>query len=150
MLTPTSYLHFIYHTPTAGKPTYATNPTSSRARRMFSGSVTMTLLGIVVVVIGSIFWVRVLLVDQSQSRGGKLPDYMPEYLTSAINAVQVRISSFQCDFMLALMLACTPGRGGAPLGDPQARRRHLCLLHIRHASGNLAAARSAATPSIDN
>lgn len=72
-----------------GKPTYATNPASSRCRRFFSGTITMTLLGIVVVVIGSIFWVRVLLVDQSKSRGGKLPDFLPEYLTSAINAVQV-------------------------------------------------------------
>lgn len=59
-----------------------------------TGSVTMTMLGAVIVVVGCIFWLRVVLVQKSKPNGGPIPDGWPDYITSIINAVQIQIMNY--------------------------------------------------------
>jgi len=77
-----------------GKPTYFYDETAGRVKKTLSGSLTLTLLGAVVVIVGSIFWVRVLLVKQDNAHGGKIPDGYPDYITSVINAVVIQLMNF--------------------------------------------------------
>lgn len=77
-----------------GKPTYLLSLGVSRIKRAVSGGITLTLLGVVIVVVASIFLIRVLLTKQSVSRGGKIPDGYPDYITSVINAVSIQLMAF--------------------------------------------------------
>jgi Calcium-activated chloride channel len=77
-----------------GKPTYFVEPLPATVRRTISGSATLTLLGAGIAIIFSIFFVRVLLINQTKTKGGKLPDGSPDYITSVINAVVIQLMNF--------------------------------------------------------
>jgi hypothetical protein len=77
-----------------GKPSFYMDALVYRAKQTFTSSMTLTALGAVVTAVGSIFWLRIVLSKQSIDNGGEIPNGLPDYITSAINAVQIQIMNF--------------------------------------------------------
>lgn len=77
-----------------GKPAFNTNPVWHKVVGTATGSVTLTMLGVVIVVVGCIFWLRVFLVQRSKDNGGPIPNGFPDYITSVINAIQIQVMNY--------------------------------------------------------
>jgi hypothetical protein len=75
-----------------GKLVKYVSPTVYRLKNTLSGSLTLTALGIVVVVVGSIFILRVTLKRNIPPRD-TFNSNLPDYITSVINAVQIQVRS---------------------------------------------------------
>lgn len=84
-----------------GKPTFYVNPGVYRLKRTVSTSIILTALGIVIVVVGSIFILRVTLKRESNS--GRLPSGWPDYITSIINAVQIQVANVLYTYLARML-----------------------------------------------
>jgi len=73
-----------------GKPVKFVDPGLYRIKNTVSGSLTLTALGVVVVVVGSIFILRVTLKRSIPPRDS-FNSNLPDYITSIINAVQIQV-----------------------------------------------------------
>lgn len=90
-----------------GRPAYVASRAADACRRSTAGVVVATFLGAVVVLVGSIFVLRVFLTERDADHGGSIPAGWGAYISAVVNAVQIQVR----------------GTGSMGTGEPRRRAR---------------------------